>query len=135
MQVFLYLIFYYCIGGHSVHLTMSVRSHNLKDHTYVEYFEGQALNSLTLYDDNYRYQNGEMEREEYGTYQYDTLFRQLRLKREQIIYPNGFSEEDCVLYQIDVPNDSILVYRQRIACIARGVESDTVAIEGVFVRR
>lgn len=135
MQVFLYFLFYYCIGGHSVHPTMSIRSHDLKGRTYVEYFEGQVLNSLTLYDDDYRYQNGEMGREEYGAYQYDTISRQLRLKREQMIYPNGFSEEDCVLYQIDVPNDSALVYRQRIACIARGVESDTVTIEGVFVRR
>lgn len=87
----------------------------IENRTYIDYFEGEELNSLVFGKEKYTYHNVEMETIETGTYEVDSTSKICILRRSQVEYPSGETEEDKTIFILKFPNDTTLVYTKRIS--------------------
>lgn len=129
MKIYLFLIL-----GLTLHCTSTEKSSteqleplNIQNKTYVSYYDGEVLNSITFTDFGYVYMNGEMETTEKGIIsKIDSVKRQVLIRQDLIIHVSGLEEKDSTYFLLDFPTDTTLVHSKRIQFNRKSEKYDTL---------
>lgn len=105
---------------------------NVEGRNYVDYFDGKELNKITFLKIDYVSINGEMETTEYGKYYYDQKNNCLVIKQDSIKHPSGEIEIDSTNFIVELPNDTTLVFTQRIEYFPRNKEYGTKKLNHIM---
>lgn len=110
-------------------ITSSIEIHKIEGSTFVNYFDGQELNEIIFEEQQYIFQNVEMETTESGTYEFASTSNMVILHRSQIVYPSGEKELDNTIFIAQFPNDTTLIHTKRIEFNKRTQKQDTILLE------